>query len=205
MKTILCYGDSNVWGYIPGGGRYGWKTRWTGYLDGLLGEDYRVIEEGLNGRNTGIDDPLFEGRNGQSYLPVVLESHYAADYVVLMLGTNDLKARFNRTVEDIARSAGQLIQLIQSYYPQSCEVILLSPPPVQHSQDAEKNEAFAGAPDKCEALSASYRYLSEQYECSFIDAGKYCATSLSDGVHLDAENHRALAQAVFSQIMLCES
>ncbi|SHO57383.1 SGNH/GDSL hydrolase family protein [Vibrio quintilis] len=205
MKTVLCYGDSNVWGFIPGGGRHAWEIRWPGCLDQLLGEEYRIIEEGLNGRNTGIDDPLFEGRNGKAYLPVVLESHYAADYVVLMLGTNDLKTRFNRTVEDIAHSTGQLIQLIQSYYPQSSEIILISPPPVQQSQDAEMNESYVGAPDKCEALSASYQYLSEQYGCSFIDAGKYCSTSIKDGIHLDADNHRALAQAVFSQVMLCES
>ena len=51
MKTILCFGDSNTWGYNPENRqRFGPEERWTGILRNSLGEDYRVIEEGLNGR-----------------------------------------------------------------------------------------------------------------------------------------------------------
>ena len=49
MKTIVCYGDSNTWGYIPGSAeeRYPYDIRWTGVLQRLLGAEYHVIEEGL--------------------------------------------------------------------------------------------------------------------------------------------------------------
>jgi len=46
MKNILCYGDSNTYGYNPENGqRYDYNIRWTGILQNLLGLEYRVIEE----------------------------------------------------------------------------------------------------------------------------------------------------------------
>ena len=68
MKHILCYGDSNTHGYIPGGGRYDIKTRWTGILADLLGSDYRIIEEGLNGRTSSLEDPFDPYKNGMEYI-----------------------------------------------------------------------------------------------------------------------------------------
>ena len=58
MKNILCYGDSNTWGYIPGtGGRYPRDIRWTGRMAKALGEDYYVLEAGLSGRTQCIQIP----------------------------------------------------------------------------------------------------------------------------------------------------
>ena len=65
MRNILCYGDSNTFGTDPvHGGRHPREARWTGVLQELLGDGYRVIEEGLGGRTTVFDDALSEGRNG---------------------------------------------------------------------------------------------------------------------------------------------
>lgn len=66
MKTILCYGDSNTWGYDPvTGGRLERDRRWPGVLRTQLGEGYLVIEEGLNGRTTVWDDPIEGYKNGR--------------------------------------------------------------------------------------------------------------------------------------------
>ena len=81
MKHILCYGDSNTHGYIPGGGRYDDDTRYTGILAKLLGSDYRIIEEGLNSRTSSFDDPFEPYKNGMDclvpccYLPAVSGSY----------------------------------------------------------------------------------------------------------------------------------
>ncbi len=92
IKTILCYGDSNTWGYIPAtAGRYPPDVRWPGVMRKLLGEKYNVIEEGLNGRTTVWEDPYKPGRNGLELLIPILDSHNPIDLVVVMLGTNDLK------------------------------------------------------------------------------------------------------------------
>jgi len=58
MKTVLCYGDSNTWGYDPATqSRYPREVRWPRVLRKELGDGYLVIEEGLNGRTTVWDDP----------------------------------------------------------------------------------------------------------------------------------------------------
>ena len=135
MKRILCYGDSNTWGYDPvSQQRFDDQTRWTGILTKLLASEYTIIEEGLNGRTTVWDDPIEGYKNGREYLIPCLESHWPLDLVVIMLGTNDLKRRFNLSTFDIAESVGTLVQIakhidlrVNGTAPQ---VLLMAPPPV---------------------------------------------------------------------------
>jgi len=95
MKTILCFGDSNTWGYIPGsdGERFPRADRWPVRLQAALGAEYEVVAEGLNGRTATMDSPVAEGRNGLTYLLPCLHSHAPLDLVVIYLGTNDLGDR----------------------------------------------------------------------------------------------------------------
>ncbi|MEO8424498.1 MAG: hypothetical protein ABI595_11400, partial [Actinomycetota bacterium] len=73
MTAILCYGDSNTWGYdAPSQERLGRWDRWPGVLQRELGDDVNVIEEGQNGRTTVFDVPFEPNRNGLTYLPVSL-------------------------------------------------------------------------------------------------------------------------------------
>ena len=62
MKNILCFGDSNTFGSDPRGGRHPYGVRWTGRLQQLLGDGYRVIEEGCGGRTTVFEDEIELGR-----------------------------------------------------------------------------------------------------------------------------------------------
>ena len=111
MRTVLCYGDSNTWGYDPATRtRYPPHVRWTGVLATRLGAEYRVVEEGLNGRTTRWDDPIEPGRNGLTYLRPCIESHQPLDVIIIMLGTNDLKRRFDLSASDIAQSAAALAE-----------------------------------------------------------------------------------------------
>ena len=74
MINVLCYGDSNTYGYNPlNGERFNSNKRWTGRLQSMLGRNYKIIEEGLNGRTTTLDDPLDENRNGEEYFDVALK------------------------------------------------------------------------------------------------------------------------------------
>src|SRR5262245_33726268 len=99
-RQVLCYGDSNTWGCVPLQGdeaatRFARAERWTGVLQDELGPDYWIVEEGLNGRTTTRDDEAAPDRNGLTLLLPVLEAHHPLDLVVVMLGTNDLKERFD--------------------------------------------------------------------------------------------------------------
>ena len=96
MKTVLCYGDSNTWGYTPGAEEsFGRDIGWPALLDVALGEAVHVAEEGLCGRTATWEDQTWDNRNGRTFFPVALETHAPIDLVVIMLGTNELKSAFN--------------------------------------------------------------------------------------------------------------
>jgi lysophospholipase L1-like esterase len=112
-NTILCYGDSNTWGYEPlTGMRLLRKQRWTGVLQQLLRESYYVVEEGLNGRTTVSEESLRDGRNGLKALLPMLESHAPLALVILMLGTNDLKHHLNVSAHEPSSGIAALVQTI---------------------------------------------------------------------------------------------
>lgn len=129
MKQILCFGDSNTYGLIPGttNQRYGWGTRWTSILDDKVRtKGYRVIEEGLCGRTTVFDDPFCTERRGTEMLPAILESHRPVDTIVLMLGTNDCKSVYSATPEVIGQGIEQLLDQINTVNPDA-KILLVSP------------------------------------------------------------------------------
>nr|WP_221333068.1 GDSL-type esterase/lipase family protein [Nocardia transvalensis] len=110
----MCFGDSNTFGQRPDrNGRWPADVRWTGRLQLLLGDDYSIIEEGLGGRTTDLDDPERSDRNGRAYFQPCLRSHSPLDMVVVMLGTNDLKSRFDREPEDIATALNGYVDNIE--------------------------------------------------------------------------------------------
>ena len=137
MKQILCFGDSNTYGLIPGTkDRYDWDTRWSGRIGQRLWEDgCRIVEEGLCGRTTVFDDPLRDGRRGTELLSVILETHKPVDVVVLMLGTNDCKAAYETTPEKIGVGIERLLDQIWRER-EDLPVLLISP--IHLGADVEK-------------------------------------------------------------------
>lgn len=66
MKRVLCYGDSNTWGYQPGqGSRFPANVRWTGIVSQILKDRYVIIEDGVNGCTTVFDDYYTEYRTAK--------------------------------------------------------------------------------------------------------------------------------------------
>lgn len=199
MKTILCYGDSNTWGYNPASGqRFSEENRWPGVLAGTLGTGYRVLAEGLNGRTTVWDDPIELHKNGASYLPPCLESHKPLDMVVIMLGTNDLKVRFGVPACDIAGGAGVLVDIARG---SACgpggtapQVLLIAPPPV--SSLSGFAEAFEGAEEKSARFAPLYEAVARSRGVGFLDAGSVVVSSTIDGIHLELDQQRALGEAI---------
>lgn len=204
-RTILCYGDSNTWGWDPATrGRYPRHVRWPGVLQAELGEAYEVIEEGLNGRTTVWDDPIEEHKNGKTYLLPCLESHAPLDLVVLMLGTNDLKLRFSLSPYDIAEGAGRLVYLIlqsRAGRQEAAPRVLLLAPPLIGPLDSNWQQMLEGAHAKAPALGAQFRRVSEQYGCAFLDTAEVIQPSPVDGLHLDASAHRLLGQRVAQAVL----
>jgi lysophospholipase L1-like esterase len=200
---ILCYGDSNTWGDDPrtGAPRYAANVRWPGVLQDKLGQNFEIIEEGLCGRTTVLDDPKESDRNGKTYLEPCLKTHQPIDIVILMLGTNDLKERFNLSAEDISKNIEQLILIIKKY---TKKIILLSPALVNENIE-NSMEGMKGAEGKSRQFAKYYQIVAEKHGCEFINIAEYVNPSPIDGCHLSAESHSQIAKILTEQIIQLKS
>ena len=201
MIEVLCYGDSNTYGRDPHTNkRYPRDIRWPGVLQNTLGSDYHIIEEALNGRTTVWDDPVrgHTKRNGSLYLLPCLESHTPLDMVIIMLGTNDLKARFSVTAYDIAESMGFLIEIVQrsksGHDDGTPEILIMAPPPLETL--TEYADTFSGGQKKSKELAEHYKRIAKKYGCAFFDTKTVIRSSKVDGLHFDPEDHALLGKAV---------
>ncbi|MEP2534161.1 SGNH/GDSL hydrolase family protein [Shimia sp.] len=200
MPEILCFGDSNTHGsrpMLPEFGdvrRWGRDVRWPCVMARDLGPDWHLIEEGHPGRTTVHDDPI-EGpyRNGRRMIKAVLETHGPVEVLVLMLGTNDHKARFGLTGRDIALGAGRLVEIaLASGLPE--QVLLVCPPKVLERGDPA--EVFTGAEARSAGLAAKFADVAQEQGVAFFDAGGVIESHPDEGVHFDAAAHRALGAAI---------
>ena len=218
-KTILCYGDSNLRGYIPGSlnndtllhKRYPLNQRWPGILQNKLGNAFHIIEEGLAGRTVSFDemDLTKSSRNGLKDLPLFLESHYPLDTIILSLGTNDVKAYFNCSVEQIAKRMELLIDFIQSSNKgisgESPKILLIAPPPL--IQPTHPHPLFPvvfpyESIQKSIILPQYYKILAEKKRVEFLEASQIIKSSLLDGIHWEASQHHILAEKISQKISL---
>ena len=193
MKNILCFGDSNTWGYSPqDGNRFPPDIRWTGVLQKSLGADYRIIEEGLNGRTTFINEDERPLRSGSDVLQIILESHRPLDFVIIMLGTNDLKVEYNLSVEDIAQGAKTLCEMVlnSEYLADNIpQILLVSPTHIGSTIMPDQEEFFNQAREKSYQFAEHYEKAAAEIGVHFLDAANIVEPSKVDGVHWDADQH----------------
>ena len=207
MRSILCFGDSNTHGQVPGGTplqRYGPAQRWPGVMWRELGPSWHVIEEGLSGRTTVRDDPI-EGahKNGRSYLTPCVQSHMILDLIIIMLGTNDLKARFNQPASEVAMGIGCLINDIKELTPGPQgtvpEIMVVSPPPML-DDIKEWEPIFSGAQRKSRELALQFEIIADSLEVHFFDAGSVVECDPLDGFHINDRAHEALGVALAQEV-----
>jgi lysophospholipase L1-like esterase len=202
LKTILCYGDSLTWGYSAElQGRHAYEDRWPSVLQAELGAAARVIPEGLNGRTTAYDDHLADAdRNGARVLPTILASHDPLDLVVILLGTNDLKPFICGHAIGIKQGIERLVEVTRNHAyffdAPPPAVLLVSPPPLCETDNADFAAMFEGGITESKKLAGLYAQIAEEHRCSFFDAGTVAKTTPLDGIHLDAENTRAIGKAL---------
>src|SRR5581483_3050324 len=169
---------------------------WPGVLQSELGPRWYVIEEGLSGRTTVRDDPI-EGahKNGRTYLRPCVQSHTILDLAIIMLGTNDLKARFNMAASEVAMGIGCLVDDIRELAPGPGatvpEIMIVAPPPILDDMKEWKS-IFAGAPEKSRQLALEFEIMADSLGVHFFNAGAVCQCDEADGFHLNADAHQAL-------------
>ena len=200
MKRILCYGDSNTWGYIPSSDheRYPIDVRYPRVLASLLGNEYEVIEEGLPGRTIISDDivDLVGNRNGLLEFGQAVYSALPLDYIVIMLGTNDLK--YHRTAKECAKALEEYIYRVNHKIGgrMKCnpKIIIVAP-----AIDGEGlNENGVDVYQESLNFNQEYEAIAKNNNCLFID--NIGLVTGSDKIHLDIPSQRLLANKIYKTI-----
>ncbi|MEQ2542073.1 GDSL-type esterase/lipase family protein [Lachnospiraceae bacterium CLA-AA-H183] len=214
-KHILCIGDSNTHGLCTDpsesadhGNRYNEEERWTCLLQKALGEEYLVIEEGLSGRTCVYDDPDMDSVNLLPVLHAVLNSHEPLDLVILMLGTNDSKVKFNTDAKKITKGMQILVEEAKSvpcWGKNGPKILIVAPVPIEEGVIyPDFNEKSV---ETTKTLAREYAFLAVAERADFLDAGG-CELTSVDHVHLTKRGHRQLAErmeAAVREIMNAET
>lgn len=203
-RTILCFGDSNTHGTramrrIEDRRRFKKAERWPGAMAAALDDGWDVIAEGHPGRNTVFDDPIGGAhKNGLTVLPSLLESHRPIDLVIVMLGTNDLQARFSVPASDIVIGIERLVTLIKQSdagpEKTATKVLIVSPVPVE--EVGFLAEMFVGGAAKSRALPRYIQEMAVRQGTGFLDLAPVASVDMVDGIHLSAEGQAAIGVAM---------
>ena len=199
---ILAYGDSNTFGIGPMPA-LGTDTvlrkgeRWADQMATLL-PGAEVIVEGLPGRTAVRDDPI-EGahKNGLTVLPAIIESHRPIDLLIVMLGTNDLKRRFDVGAQDVAMGVGRLITMALGSGHVGQVLAVAPPAPIAAGDFAEM---FAGVETRAQGLAAQIERFATEAGAQFMDAGAIIAVDPADGIHFGPAAHAALGAAIAAKV-----
>lgn len=205
MRNILCFGDSNTWGYNPDTKeRYPWGIRWTSKLqEKLVDLDVNIIEQGLCGRTTVFEDISRPNRKGVNTLKEIFSEKKDIDSVILMLGTNDCKAHYGNTEEDIAEGIKECLELILQFVSPE-KVLLISPIWLgekvwKKEYDPEFDQNSIQVSKK---LKDSYRLIAKEKNVHFLAASEYVNPSVADQEHLDVIGHSRLADVIYENVKL---
>lgn len=203
--NILCFGDSNTWGLVPMVGcRYDRDTRWTGRLEKMSDGAFHIIEEGLNGRTANevdIEEPYLNGRN---YMEACLLSHRPVDFLIVMLGSNDIKVRYGKNAEQIAQSIGDLLydmkMIMDDRQAEKMDILLVSPKSIDERILGD-NTFDKESIEKSRKLATLLKARAEKENWHFLDADEAGVTLGDDGLHLSKEGHAVLAESILEILM----
>jgi lysophospholipase L1-like esterase len=204
VQHVLVYGDSLTWGIVPHTRkRLPFDERWPGVLENKLkelGYSFRIIEDCLNGRRTVWEDPFKPGRNGLAGLAQCMERNSPLALVIVMLGTNDFQ--FSHPHNNAWSAAQGIASLVHEIKKAPIEpgmtippILVICPPAITSTQGVLVDK-FSGAEKRCAGLADAYAAVCSDLGCHFFDSASAIAGSGADGVHLDAEQHLALGNAL---------
>lgn len=200
-KRILIYGDSYVFGKIPGENRFDAATRFTGITQSYLGSDYEIIEEGLRGRTISGENGFFPHRDGLKQFDGIIGSHFPLDLVIIFLGTSDANSSRKSTPEELVTPLIKYVRGV-SWWAKHLgftkpRIALVIPPTIDEVvSDKSFKNIFNGSGEKILAMQKLIKQLAEDNKVLSFDVSKVVTVSPVDGIHLDIENNRLLGKAL---------
>lgn len=187
MPSILCFGDSNTYGYYPNGmsgDRYPADVRWTGILES---KGFTVIDEGMCGRSVPVDPRLVESFFER------WEKLDPPDIFMIMLGGNDLLHDESVTPEEVGnRMDGFLSELPRLSWYDPSHTLLVAPVPMVEGAWVFDDELI----EKSGRLGKNYERLAAKHGIAFADAAAWGVKKVFDGVHFSEEGHGAFAKGL---------
>ena len=208
MKNVLCFGDSNTWGAVPVetygvNRRYPLAQRWPSVLQAELGSGWHVVAEGLPARTTVLADAIGGAHfAGLGYLKPCMLSHTPIDWLVVMLGTNDLKRQFDLEPQDIAEGLDRVLieaRAVAEMTGDKLKLMVICPPPL--TETGAFATMYKGASVKSQGLSGPIAAVAQKRNAAFLDAGSIIHSSAVDGIHLDIDQHAELGKAVAAELV----
>ncbi len=205
---IMCYGDSNTWGYMADGtGRFDTNTRWTTVMGSILGEGYSIVEDGVCGRTSLYSDNEWcsvKGEKESSFLSKTMKKHYPFDMMIIMLGTNDLRPELNLSPKAISENVAHLVERVLNFNyddgGKPPKIILVSPPHIEKGVSTSPDASMFGlgedSVEKSKEFAEHFKARADELGLYFFDAAPYTKASELDSLHLDEQSHKSLAQAM---------
>lgn len=196
MKTVLCFGDSNTYGYCPlDGSRFSQDERWTG----ILKTRFNVIEAGLNNRVGFVLSPFGEKYSGLKYFPKVLSACQNIDVLILALGTNDLQYAYNVDMQTMENGLETLITFAKE---KTKNIIIV--PPVILNEDIF-NGVFAlmfdkSSIEKSVQVQEVFKKVAFKHNCKLLDFNEFVRPSNIDGLHYDKTAHKKIAEVISNNL-----
>lgn len=176
---IICFGDSNTYGYNPYslfGGRYEKDSRWTDILADKTG--WEVSNQGENGRSVPPSGTFLSFPEG-------------TDLLIVMLGTNDILQG-----QSCGQTAEHMERFLLDILPKTEKILLIAPPPLAPGEWVSSQELT----DRSKNLSRHYRSVAARLHIRFADAGNWNIDLSCDGVHFTPKGHRTFADKIYKEI-----
>lgn len=183
-RKILCYGDSNTYGYDPRsylGGRYPETVRWTALLEQ---QDWSVFNAGENGRSI----PRRE-REIDAILHMIQQ--LKPDIVTVMLGSNDVLQSPDLPADECADRMEYFLKTLLERGP-SCEYLLIAPPPMTFGAWVNDSKTV----EVSRALREYYKVVARRLDIYFADSGTWGIDLTFDGVHFSEAGHLNFARKI---------
>jgi len=200
-KNILLYGDSFFWGVNSSTGqRYKPSKRIATILQAELGDDYKVIEEGLRGRTMFGENGWFPERDGLAQFGPIFASQLPINVIVIMLGTNDLNTKTKHLPKDIAASLKQYKEKMAYWCDfmkyDTPKAIVVAPPEIDNASLDAFKDVFDGSAEQVGLLADELSKACNDLGYTCIDSRNFVQSKNADGIHISPDENAKLAVAI---------
>lgn len=194
MKKIICYGDSNTFGFnAKDGSIFDENTRWTSLLQKNLGSEYEVVNEGMYDRTGFVNNSRGDLFSGPKHFPEMLSKTNNIDLLILAIGTNDLKSQYNISFDTIENGLKNLISLAKA----KAKNIIIIPPVILDERilkGAFSTQFDETGVEKSKKVGQIYRKIADKNGCLLFDINEFTTPSDYDGLHYDEKSHKLIAE-----------